>query len=515
MLTEIELKLQLSPGSIPRLLRQPLLRSLSASNPITRRLYSIYYDTPDMRLRQSGLAFRLRQAGRHWFQTIKGGGAAAAGLHQRNESEAQVLKAQPDFTKISDPSLARLFASRILRERLQPQFITDFNRTTRLLRFSDGSEAEFCLDRGKIIADSRHVPLCEIELELRSGNISVLFQFALDLLHSVPFRLESVSKAERGYALVTGSWSPPVKAAPVQLRAEMSASEAFLAIAWNCLSHLHGNEAGMLQGRDVEYLHQMRVGLRRLRSSISLFSRIYPEIASGSLVQELRWLSETLSPARDWDVFVTEALAQVSARLPRHPGIAELKDRCERRRGHFNREARSAVESQRYTQLILTLGSLVCTESRIKPILSKLDHPTDVAPETPMKEFAAAVLERRWRQLRRYGRRLASLDEAELHAVRIRIKKHRYAVEFFASVYSHKETKRYIQSLSKIQDILGGMNDATDVERLLREVSLENDGKELHEATGIMFGWSVRHMLCDKKHLEAAWKSFVETEPFW
>jgi hypothetical protein len=59
------------------------------------------------------------------------------------------------------------------------------------------------------------------------------------------------------------------------------------------------------------------------------------------------------------------------------------------------------------------------------------------------------------------------------------------------------------------------MNDATDVERLLREVSLENDGKELHEATGIMFGWSVRHMLCDKKHLEAAWKSFVETEPFW
>jgi triphosphatase len=515
VLTEIELKLQLSPASIPRLLRQPLLKSLSASNPVTRRLYSIYYDTPDMRLRQSGLAFRLRRAGRLWFQTIKGGGVAAAGLHQRNESEAQVLKAQPDFTKISDPSLARLFASSMLREQLQPLFITDFNRTTRLLRFPDGSEAEFCLDRGKIIADSRNVRLCEIELELRSGNISVLFQFALDLLDSVPFRLESVSKAERGHALVTGSWFPPIKAAPVQLRAEMSASEAFLAIAWNCLSHFHGNEAGMLQGRDVEYLHQMRVGLRRLRSSISVFSQVYPEIASGSLVHELKWLSETLSPARDWDVFVTEALARVGARFPHHRGIAELKDRCERRRGHFNREARSAVESQRYTQLMLTLSNRVCTESQIQPFLPKLDHPTDVTRETPVKEFAAALLERRRRQLRRYDRRLAGLDQAELHEMRIRIKKHRYAVEFFASVYSHKETKRYIQSLSKIQDILGGMNDAADLERLLREVSLENDGKELHEATGILFGWSVRHMLCDKNHLEAAWKSFVETEPFW
>lgn len=514
MSTEIELKLQLSPDRAPRLLRQPLLKSLSTSTPAIHKLHSIYYDTPDMYLKHKGLAFRLRRAGRQWFQTIKGGGVAAAGLHLRSESEAQVLKAQPDFTKIADPSLARLFASNLLREQLHPLFITDFNRTTCLLRFPDGSEAEFCLDRGKIVAGNREAPICEIEMELRSGSTLVLFQFALDLLQSIPFRLENVSKAERGYALVSGASSAPVKATTVPLRAEMSADEAFGAIAWNCLNHLHGNEAGMLQGGDAEYLHQMRVGLRRLRSCVSLFSPVYPELAGGPLVHELKWLWEAISSARDWDVFVTEAVAQVSTHFPDHPGIAELKGRCERRRGHHNQEARRVVESQRYTELILKLSIFLCTASPSEPF-SVPNRPGSLKPKMRVREFAAAVLERRGRKLRRYGKRLSNLDEADLHSVRIVIKKHRYAAEFFASAYPHKETKRYIQSLSEIQDVLGCMNDAANAKRLLSEVSSENDGKNLHEAIGIMQGSSVRSMLCDKNYLIAAWKNFNETESFW
>jgi inorganic triphosphatase YgiF len=467
-----------------------------------------------MYLRHNGLAFRLRRAGRQWFQTIKGGGVAAAGLHQRNESETQVLKAQPDFTKIADPFLTRLFASNLLREQLRPLFITDFNRATRLLRFPDGSEAEFCLDRGKIIAGNREAPICEIEMELRSGSTLVLFQLALDLLRSMPFRLENVSKAERGYALVSGTSSPPVKATTVQLHAEMSANETFGAIAWNCVSHLHGNEAGMLQGGDAEYLHQMRVGLRRLRSCMSLFSPIYPELAGGPLVRELKWLWEAISSAREWDVFVTEAVTQVSTHFLDHPGMAELKDRCESRRRHHNQEARHAVESQRYTEIILKLGIFLCTACPGEPF-SVSDRPASSKPKMPVREFAATVLERRRRKLRRYGKRLANLDAADLHALRIVIKKHRYATEFFASAYPHKETKRYTRSLSEIQDVLGCMNDAANTERLLREVSLENDGKDLHEAIGIMLGSSVRSMLCDKNHLMNAWKGFIEAEPFW
>ena len=516
MFTEIELKLRLPPDRVSCLLRQPLLKSFTASNPVTRRLYSIYYDTPDLDLRRRGFAFRLRRAGRCWFQTIKGGGAATAGLHLRNESEAQVLKAQPDFTKIGDPPLARLFASTTLRGRLHPLFVTDFSRTTRLLKLPDGSEAELCIDRGKITSDSKNEPVCEIELELRSGRTSALFQLALDLLQSVPFRLENVSKAEQGYALATGSWSPPTKAAPVQLHAEMSADEAFGAISWNCLGHLHGNEAGMLQGRDIEYLHQMRIALRRLRTSLSLFSKLRPGITPGPLVQELKWLSGKFGPARDWDVFVAETVAHVTSHFPGYPGIAELKDRCERRRRHYNHEAECALYSQRYTELMLKLSIWLCTECRNESsVTSGEDAPLDLKPKIFIKGFSRALLENRRRQLGKYGKRLASLDEAELHALRIVLKKHRYAAEFFAGIYSHKKTRRYIQSLSRVQDTLGTLNDAANARQLLSEVSFENDGKDLHEAAGIMLGWSASLGLCDKSQLMNAWVNFVENETFW
>ena len=86
MSTEIELKLSLAAGlTFARLQRNPLLKSLSISSPVNHKLYSIYYDTPDFDLRRNDVAFRLRREGRHWIQSIKGGGSATAGLHQRHE----------------------------------------------------------------------------------------------------------------------------------------------------------------------------------------------------------------------------------------------------------------------------------------------------------------------------------------------------------------------------------------------------------------------------------------------
>ena len=146
---EIELKLRLPQSCIPRLQRSSLLKSLSVSRPVTRKLYSIYYDTPALDLKKKNVALRLRRDGRRWVQTVKGGGDVAAGMHQRQEWETPVLKAQPDLTKISGTSLADLFHIGMLREELRPVFATDFNRTIRKLLLPGGQEVEFCLDRGR------------------------------------------------------------------------------------------------------------------------------------------------------------------------------------------------------------------------------------------------------------------------------------------------------------------------------------------------------------------------------
>jgi inorganic triphosphatase YgiF len=516
MPTEIELKLRLPPDAIARLQHNSLLRSLSLSNSVTRKLYSIYYDTPDFDLRRNDVAFRLRREGKRWMQSIKGRGGVATGLHQRDEWEAPVLKAQPDFTKISDPSLVRLFSTASLREQLRPLFTTVFNRSTRTLRLPDGSEAEFCLDRGEIIAGDASVPICEIELELKSGSPLPLFQLAQDLLHDIPVRLENVSKAERGYALASGSRSPPLKARPVPLAAEMGVSEAFKAITWNCLGHLHSNEAGMLEGCDIEYLHQMRVALRRQRSALSIFSKAFSKAAFTPTAQELKWLAGQFGPARDWDVFVTETLATVHLAFSDHQGMLALREKCEQLRRNHNEAARNAVESGHYTELMLRLGAWLCAE----PWLAQPDLPvSDDSPGTgsgmTVKEFAGTLLARRHRQLKKYDGKLANLSVPELHALRIVAKKQRYAVEFFTGFYPHKATKRYIQSLSTLQDILGTMNDTAIAERLLSEVPIAKDESDQHEAAGIIRGWGVSLALIKKLELNNAWKHFNRNDPFW
>jgi triphosphatase len=523
MATEIELKLRLLPSCVARVQRSPLLKSLSISPSVTQNLYTVYYDTSNFDLRGNDIAFRLRRAGRRWMQSIKGGGSAAAGLHQRYEWEVPVLKPQPDFTKISDPSLIRLFDNADLREQMRPVFITECKRRFRILRLSGGGEAELCLDQGRIVAGDVSIPFCEIELELKSGSPLPLFQLALDLLHTIPLRLENVSKAERGYTLASGIKSLPLKATSVQLVAEMSVNEAFKAVAWNCLGHLHSNEAGMLHGGDIEYLHQMRVALRRLRSALNVFSRAFSKAMFAPMAQELRWLAGQFGPARDWDVFVTETLADIIPHFSDRPGILPLQEKCEQIRRRHNDEARSAVESAHYTELMLKLGAWLSAESWITPSnLMGLDNPTGV--DGPggsgglggsVKEFAGTLLAHRHRQLKKYGRKLAKLSPPELHAVRILAKKQRYAGEFFAGLYPPKKVKAYIKSLTKLQDILGVMNDTAITEQLLSEVPGTGDERSEYEAVGIIRGWVASKALTKKLELTNAWANFDKSNPFW
>ena len=90
-----------------------------------------------------------------------------------------------------------------------------------------------------------------------------------------------------------------VKATPVHLHAEMSLSGAFNAITASCLNHLLSNEPGMLEGRDIEYLHQMRVAVRRQRSALSIFStaiprRVYRDSGGVEVAYTANWPSSRL-----------------------------------------------------------------------------------------------------------------------------------------------------------------------------------------------------------------------------
>src|SRR5512134_61521 len=309
---EVELKLRLPPEALARLRRLSLPGAAPVARAVSERLHSIYFDTPELALRRAGLALRLRRAGRRWVQTLKGGGSAEAGLHRRSEWEGAVPGPELDLSRLRAPEAALLHQPEV-REALRPVFITEFRRRRRLLRFEGGDTVEFCVDRGEVRTEHAALPICEIELELKSGSPQRLFDLGFTLARELPVRLESASKAERGYALAQAEPPAPRKAGTVELAPETSVNEAFKAIVRSCLTQLQANEDGMLEGRDPEYLHQMRVALRRLRSALGMFRAVLSREALEPPAQELKWLAAGLGPARDWDVFMGETLPRVAA----------------------------------------------------------------------------------------------------------------------------------------------------------------------------------------------------------
>ncbi|MEW6314457.1 MAG: CHAD domain-containing protein [Pseudomonadota bacterium] len=492
MTVEIELKLGIAAADAGKLRRHPALRAKA----MVRRLYSIYFDTPDLTLQRHDVALRLRRSGKSWVQTIKGGGTVAAGLHAREEWEMPLPRPVPDLAQLPTTALARLLYP--LRERLQPVFATEFSRTTREVRLADGATLEFCLDRGRIMSGGAAENISEIELELKDGTTRSLFEFALELIEYVPLRLEDRSKAERGYRLFSGSAEVPRKAGTPALAAEMDAAAAGKAVCWHCLAHLQANQRGMLAGADIEYLHQMRVALRRLHSAGKLFG-IAPEAA---LAGELEWLSDALGAARDWDVFVAQTLPPIVARFDRQPGLPQLVRRCERLRLAAGKSAREAVASQRYQRLLLTLGAW-------------LESPAWQAGNEMVTKFAGAVLERIHGRVLRRGRRLARLDAAQRHRLRIAVKRLRYSMEFFAALYPAKRVRAQLRALAALQDLLGALNDDATLQRLLERLEPARLPQAQQLAIAVVRGWSAGQAHRCLKDLRAAWLAYTETAVFW
>jgi inorganic triphosphatase YgiF len=411
-----------------------------------------------------------------------------------------------DFPAITDPKLRKFFANEILQHALHPVFTTEFTRSRRMVELPNGEIVEFSLDRGEIRANNDQLPICEVELELKSGDPARLFEFALSLQATIPLRLENASKAERGYRLVTHAQLTPVKAKTPILEKDLSVHEAFARILQSCLTHLQANEEGMFQSDDVEFVHQMRVALRRMRSALNIFSDLVPSEKTEPIRQEMRWLAGELDGARNWDVCEQETLPPIVAAFPNHEGLAELQRRSAEIRRQHNEQARSAVASSRYQKFLLTIGAWLCS-----PPASTAIEP---ANEPSLAEFAATILQKRHKQLKKRGKHIVSLSPAERHKVRIAAKKLRYAAEFFSSLYPRKHKHAYIAALADLQDVLGILNDAATTANLLQEIQVTEEAGSQQQAKDLILGWVGGASHTKLQELESVWRNFVDQKTF-
>ena len=488
---EIELKLALAPDDMARLRRHSCLEADRQGEPSSKRLVSIYFDTPDFSLAAAGISLRLRRVGDGHIQTIKTAGTAISGLFDRDEWEIPVATEALDHDHLRATGLA-IFGDGALIEQLRPAFATEIDRTIYRLAGPDW-EVEAAFDQGRVVVAERSEEICELELELVRGRPRHLFALARRVADSVAVRPLSRSKAERGFRLATGAGDAPVKGKAPPLDRDMSVAGAFQTIARACLDHLLVNERCLLATGDGEAIHQMRVALRRLRSAIKLFRPIlrrHPGKAEAPSTSELdevktnlRWLLERLGPARDADVFLAEIIDPVVAVHPDDDGLEALRRHWAAERDAKLAAAIDAVRGQRFTALVLHLGQWVESGDWLGPE----SQPPGRRLAQPIAPFASQRLGKAMaRLLRVAGDDFRRLSHEELHAVRIQGKQVRYAGEFFAPLVPRKQMKVFLAELAELQDALGQLNDIAVAGPKLNGRNVEGGRAR---AAGLVSGW--------------------------
>ena len=269
---------------------------------------------------------------------------------------------------------------------------------------SNTGEIAFTVDHGMIVAGRRSAPLCEIELELKRGSQAELFEVARELMQAVPARLELRSKSERGYELLDDERDAPVTTERIDLVAGISTRDGFKAIGRTCLRQIVGNEPALLKG-DPEGVHQMRVGLRRLRAALSLFADILPDPQTAAIKTGLQWLQGELGPAREFEVLMKRVVAPVKKRRARWDGMPSLSHELAEKREAALSRAQDAVKSTRFHALTLDIAAWLETGDWTRP---RDDRIRDLG-RVPIEVSAARQLGRRWKKIRRRGKVIARL----------------------------------------------------------------------------------------------------------
>ncbi|MGR5079338.1 CYTH and CHAD domain-containing protein [Photobacterium swingsii] len=503
METEIELKFFVSPEFSSQLLSK--ISQAKILQQSSRMLGNIYFDTPDQILRQHDIGLRVRRFDDVFVQTLKTAGRVVAGLHQRPEYNAETNGTDPDLSLHPADAWPESFVVADVQQQLMPLFSTDFERQQWLIAMPDGSQIELAFDQGDVSTNGLTDPICEVELELKSGQTDALFTLARELCTDGGMRLGSLSKAARGYRLASGYQGDAITTLDfMPLRADESVETVFIRTLEHALDHWHRHEQIYAERQDANALIQIKQALGLIRQVFVLFGGMIPRRASALLRQELQWLEGEL----DWleEAASIEQLLADKAYMLRKLNAQKVlvKQLHERQEALPDEEAMLALmQSSRYCNLLLDLSRWILSRGW-QPFLDDKGR-TKLAGS--VKPYADATLARSWQELQDVFPAERQLDRVEYCDQQPRLIRNLMSGLCFANLYD--EDKRAGFRMPWL-DLLRGIEDLRQLEPI-RTLLADHQEDDLVQ----MEKWlerreeSLLHAMNQTRHIG------IELSPYW
>jgi inorganic triphosphatase YgiF len=535
---EQEIKMHVPPAS-----RRALLAELDKPARAERiRLRAMYFDTPDRGLARKHAAIRLRLEGRRWVQTFKMAGKDAVSRVEINHPRP---RPELDLSVYAGTPAEAVLAG--LEGELAMRYETDVRRVLRQVRLRSGV-VELAYDVGHIRAGDLEMPLNELEIERVSGKVEAIFTCADRWLRAHSLVLDLRSKAERGDALAgiaqkvaeapldrqstvrqeaLGRFAKPRFQASVELDKHGDAAAALDLITQECLEQIARN-AVLAVGIDVpagydcetEAVHQLRVGIRRLRSAWRLFED-WTGLPEGTLQDGAREQFAALGVARDRDVLAGSVLPQLAeAGMPPLPSavtepvdVSALAGSVAFQRWLLAMSGWSAgVRPQPKLPRAISGSTAIRASAGAAPAAAAADETETEAPpaKAPKLSFLLAARLHKWhKRVATDAKRIAVLEDEQRHELRKRAKRLRYGVSLSESLLSGKRVKAYRKRLAAFQDVLGEVNDL-----VVARGSLESL-RDAHPQAWFGLGWIPLKLDALMKDAQHKAKELAAAKPFW
>jgi triphosphatase len=540
-MTEQELKLH-----VPRHCRQSVQRAMLRGSVTNVRLRAQYFDTPDRALVKAGIALRLRLEGRRWIQTLK-----MRGAHALDRIELNHPRPGPTL----DLSVYEGTPAHKTLEAIGPVlgicYETDIKRCLRRIRTAAGL-VEVAFDLGVIRCGELALPVSELEFERVTGDLRAVFLLGLKWQAAHGLILDLRSKAERGDRLaslaktlsglrelpaaqasaacataIAKFWAPrPI--ASIALNPKHSCQDALSSVTLECLEQITRNSAvlaevdtaGICRAGTPEHTHQLRVGMRRLRSAWSLFNGL-AQLPPESWQEALRDHFSALGTARDDDVLrdtvmpVLQAAGQPTLRLDSQAadeaqGVALVRSPfyqswlIELLAWAVNAHPQQAIQAHQTNPPEKTTQTDPTDQTNQKGRTDK-----HVARKVPLK-LALKKRLLKWHQaVLREGLRFTLLTIEQQHALRKRAKRLRYGLQFAENLLPAARLKHYRKSLTKIQDILGEMNDLYVARERFETI------REDQPPAWFAVGWIASRLDVLTRQAQDAFEQLKKADHFW